>query len=567
MGMERVAMDALAADAAFQRGIRAMPTKDDFHVFLAPGQAKKVGAAVWWHSSSSLVDANEGLLRVAFTTGSPCCSDNFDTFPNLGVRVENGTFGLGKVLCEKAELAALLENPMDFYQKNIDNPRLSSDFKHELERAAANPSVLLPPLFKALLIKGLEDTAAACQTWCKKIDASDPTHTLLPSMVSDVAVFKEEVFHKTSEEALERFGCIKQPMLDALRGMDPRVAKMGLGRGTLFSVMGSRWEGEGRLHMWSVFFARIFLLCEAGDAAVYTFFMLNVYGIQCEFSDKDNVWAILNKSQLGGGALCDLLLSSEQTKEQEKIKALMQSDERKHKLLGVANGWVAAWLKHRVGFSETPLFSSEPELENEMEAAKEYLCRIGWDTAFLRIFVPDSTTTSVFSPRPISPSCAELMRTTIPKDVIHFVSRFSLRLSSSSSSVEAYIDAHPSVASIIAAPSAVVKEFDSIIASSSVEEVASIASSLVEKVASIASSLVASVDSSSMASIASSSTEKVTCEAVMGDVVAQVTANIQTMEEDATTNKKRLRDTAAAPVHSEDDDEPPAIRHASAGSV
>lgn len=441
-GIKRVAMDALAADAAFQRGIRMMPTANpNFYVFLAPSEKDgqtKVAAAVWHNidaaaadpKNDAAADQNKTLLHIAFTKGSPCYSDNFDAFPKTGVRVESCTFGLGKVLCEKAELAAMLKNPLEFYEKNIDNARLSDEFKNELKIAVASPSQFAT-LFKALLMTGVEDTAAACQTWSKKVDASDPIHLLLPSLMHDVKLFKAAVLDITAEEALEWFGCIKQPLLNALQGMDPRVAKMAIGRCTLFPVMGSRWEGEGRLHMWSVFFTRIFLLCEAGDEAVYTFFMLNVKGIQCEFSDKDNLWAILNKSQSGGGALCDLLLEPKK-QEQMKIEALMQSDERQHKLLGMTNGWVAEWLKYRVGFSKT-LFS-DPNLKIEMEAAEEYLSLIGWDTEFVRIFLP-TPSASAFSPRPIA--CTELMRSTTDKDVGNFLSRFSLRLTAAAAAASA----------------------------------------------------------------------------------------------------------------------------------
>ncbi len=442
----------------------------------------KVGTAVWYYPPTHAGGGGGGTLN-AFSRYAADLGDNFDTCGNqLKLRVENQTFGLGKVCCERKELQVLLQKLLTdphsaiaaYYAMHINSKWLSVYEKGVLEEVRKDVMLLAPmsdeacdalalkeawrPLFEGLLHKGLDDTLAACGKIVteKSVPLSDPVYVLLPEMAAALEEMKcsnkEVVLKKSAEESLAEFCRIKGMLVDSLQQLNPKVAKMGLGRGVLFSVMGEQWEGRGtRLHMWSVFFTRTFLLCNDAECA-YSFYMFNAFGERDEISKHDALWAILNKPQdpvikkAGGGALCDLGSTDALIARAcaERIEGVMLrtagwlsagaaatqeavADYGSRKLLGVANGWVSAWLKYHVQAEKEgsapqmlPLsdFMGE-ELVVEMLAAREYLVSAGWESEFNRLcplLRDGSKANSIFDVPKLPERYADLMRTATLED-------------------------------------------------------------------------------------------------------------------------------------------------------
>ncbi len=251
----------------------------------------------------------------------------------------------------------------------------------------------------------------------RDVSDDDPVYNLMLRMLYEVAAFNSRRW--TPSEALEEFFRIKAILVDHLPRLHPKIAKMGLGRGALFSMFADRWEGKvSRLHMWSVCFTRTFLLLSA-----YVFFMLNAFGKADEFSKGDDVWAHKKKPEQpnakAAGGLCDLVYEGDPSIAQKcaaDVAGVMRCTvplppflERpygevnpKAKLLGMANSWVLAFLRSAASGQPVAIYLA-PDLVPEMEAAKAYLIKAGWDaglnrfasTAGSELFVAQAT--SVFA--------------------------------------------------------------------------------------------------------------------------------------------------------------------------
>ena len=510
----RRVVDDEAADVMFERGIRLIKSlavvstsdsdlKKRLYVFNGPkqvdGGSVKVASAIWFYPK--MEEEQSGGTLNAGTTGSVDWGDNFDICGKLKLAVENGTFGLGKVCWERFMLSELLKNLLSdpkaaiqrYYEKNINSKFLSEAEKALLEEVKV-AVMLLPcvvsettkcdeeaekawrPLFDGLLHKGLRDTIASCDKIVneKGVPESDPVYTLLTLMTAEFEAMLLLSTKKLSAEAsFEEFKRIKGILLNSLPLLHPKIAKMGLGRGALFSLISEKWEGkETRLHMWSVFFARVYMLC-SDPVCAYTFFVLNVFGDWHEFSKFDALWADLNKPQdplfkKSGGALCDLRSADAAiaTECAQRVEALMsrkasfsiagvvrtspytcgETMMEDPKLLSVANNWVIVLLMHQVqfprgvyaggGFGGAPDSYMSEGLIEEMEQAKRLLTSAGWDTDFNRFYPAVEGTVGVCAEEPVGvfnvpripAKYAELMSRTSLKNTGDFLERLSVRL-------------------------------------------------------------------------------------------------------------------------------------------
>ena len=372
----------------------------------------------------------------AFTTGGLALDDNFDPIGSMQWPVENFTFGYGKLRCEAEWLTRMLRSTLPTLQqyRAESNQRLADDDKCIVD-AVLHAVVTQGPccqlfgdFFITLLTKGLDATVGACTLIVadRGVPEDDPVYVQLPKMMAAVEAFKARAW--TPPNALEEFFRIKALLVDHLPRLHPKVAKLGLGRGTLYSLIAEQWEGRAtRLHMWSVCLTRTFLLL-SDPLAAYVFYMLNAFGKSDEFSKTDHVWAHKRKPEQPdkkrAGALCDLVYEAEPGIMRAcaaDVTAMM----RDTKLLGVANRWVVALL--RSAASGEPIQSLlPPYLVREMEAAKAYLTRAGWEAGvnrFARAALGGEFKgrASVFHPPPLPPSTAALMCAATLQDAEAFV--------------------------------------------------------------------------------------------------------------------------------------------------
>jgi hypothetical protein len=438
------------------RGVRLLKSEvsDGGHLYVFSAPTGKVGSAVWVHPG-------RGVLH-AFTTGGLALDDNFDPIgPPGGVQwpVENFTFGYGKLRCEAEWLTRMLRSTLPTLQQYRTESKFLTDDDKCIVDAVLHAVATEGPGCKAfgdffitLLIKGLDATVGACNKFVVERDVpdQDPVYAQMPLMLAAVEAFKLRAW--TPPEALDEFFRIKALLVDHLPQLHPKVAKLGLGRGTLFSLIAERWEGKTtRLHMWSVCFTRTFLLL-SDPLAAYVFFMLNAFGKADEFSKVDDLWAHKRKPEQPdkkrAGALCDLVYDAEPgiplacaadvaavmrhtlplptflgDIPMEEVEAAVVS---KPKLLGVANSWVVAFLKSAATGEPVQHFLA-PGLVHEMEAAKAYLTLAGWEAGvnqFARASLGSrdgGEGTSVFYPPPLPPKTAALLRSATLQDAEAFV--------------------------------------------------------------------------------------------------------------------------------------------------
>ena len=370
------------------------------YVFSAPGGAK-VGSAVW-------VYEGRGLLH-AFTTGALAYDDNFDRSPgSLHWAVENFTFGYGKLKCEEEVLRRMLDDPYETLSQirahNMRAPKTDRNFLQNVDSVlqcmdSTGKQLQCPlfaPFFIDMLKQGLRDTVLAC---AKNGENEAIFLEIYPQLIASAKAFEDRKFG-TPSEALNAFLQVKNIIAQRIPQLTPKVAKMGLGRCTLFNCMGAQWEGDAlRLHMWSVCFTRVFLLLNAPLSA-YVFYMTNAFGKSDEFSKHDNLWAHQRTSAKlteyhDPGALCDLVSHHTGTREKcdEDIQNVMchtlplpnclghgvpeNEVDANYRKLGVANSWVIYFLMEAAGKSSVEE-KMPRELYKQMMSAKNYLVNCGW---------------------------------------------------------------------------------------------------------------------------------------------------------------------------------------------
>lgn len=446
-----------------QRGVHLLKDvpSEGGHLYVFSAPTGRVGSAIW-------VYRDRGLLN-AFTTGSAGLEDNFDPIGTMQWPVENFTFGYGKLCCEAECLRRMLRKPlqaMSLYQaENQANKFMSDEEKVRISQVIDDlregRTEEFEGFFIDLLIKGLGDTARYANEIVAKRDlpdGDDPVYQLVPRMESEIKDFKELVLIRygrykapnTLQEALHTFLHIKAILVDSLPQLHPKIAKMALGRGALFSLIRVPWEGaHSRLHMWTVCFARLYLLLTDSHMA-YTFFMLNAFGKSDEWSKFDDLWAQKRKpltpdpeKRINPGALCDLVHSGDggvvaAACASQVVQAMSSTAPLPHflgvgsesahaaakaKLLGVANDWVVEFLRN-IANGEPIGSSLSPELAAEMNRAKTFLSEAGWEAGFNTFlhgkhYSRDNV--GVFDPPPLSKHIAALIRTATLEDAERFV--------------------------------------------------------------------------------------------------------------------------------------------------
>jgi hypothetical protein len=93
------------------------------------------------------------------------------------------------------------------------------------------------------------------------------------------------------------------------------------------------------------------------------------------------------------------------------------------KLLGVANGWVAAAMLSMV---TGEAINMPTELLDEMAAAKAYLTATGWEAGVNEFVKAAGRTDTIFDPAPIAEEYAALMRTATLADAVRFIERIAI---------------------------------------------------------------------------------------------------------------------------------------------
>ena len=201
--------------------------------------------------TNAIVLNDEGVFN-AFTTGDIALNDNFDK-PPYGVPVENCVFGPVKYLLEKycwdhtpgADPNELLEK-LDA----VDNDILKISAKKKL--------------------------------------AHQPIVQLCESRKQYVQHLKSSLqIAKPPQEIVASYFQLRDAFLPYLVNCDPRIAKMAVGRNTIYSVMGTTWNSVCDA---AVFFTRRSMLAHNPNIA-FLFCLLHKFGPACEISKDDNIWA------------------------------------------------------------------------------------------------------------------------------------------------------------------------------------------------------------------------------------------------------------------------------------
>lgn len=401
MSNEREEINAEAVEMTQRRGVKLMkmysnPEKK-LYVFSATKGGGKVGSAVW-------VYHGRGMLH-AFTTGALAFDDNFDrSSGRLNWAVENFTFGYGKLKCEEYILLQLLNQPFETLQKiqtDNANPK-NQDDQNFLQNVGAvmqciqstgnGHCELFADFFIGMLREGLRSTIKTCTDIGNK--ERDPIFLEQQRRLEAWGKTFDDESYNDPAKALHDFLKVKNIIVQCIPNLSAKVAKMGLGRCTLYKLISKQWEGEElRLHMWSVCFMRVFLLL-SDPLSAYVFYMTNAFGKSDEFSKVDELWAHKRVSQKlshrpDPGPLCDLL-NDDQGRYADDIQELMcktvplpafltgYADNDKPKMLGVANSWVLYFLMAAAG-GPSVQSQMQPSLFKQMESAKNFLKKCGWE--------------------------------------------------------------------------------------------------------------------------------------------------------------------------------------------
>ena len=430
------------------------------YVFSAPRVPRvnaKVGSAVW-------VYEGRGLLH-AFTTGALAYDDNFDRSPgSLHWAVENFTFGYGKLKCEEEVLRRMLDDPYETLSQirahNMRAPKTDRNFLQNVDSVlqcmdSTGKQLQCPlfaPFFIDMLKQGLRDTVLACA----KNGAKEAIFLqIYPQLKASADAFEGRDFG-TPAEALDAFLRVKDIIAQRIPQLTPKVAKMGLGRCTLFNCMGAQWEGDAlRLHMWSVCFMRVFLLLNAPLSA-YVFYMTNAFGKSDEFSKHDNLWAHQRKSAKltedhDPGALCDLESYSTDIRWDcdRSIQKVMchtvplpnflghgvpeNQVDSNYRKLGVANSWVIYFLMEAAGGPSVEK-QMPRALYEQMMSAKNYLVNCGWAagvdafSATRSVGLYAAAPNSVFYIQKLPDKYAIAIRTATLKDAEQFIEAMAKEL-------------------------------------------------------------------------------------------------------------------------------------------
>jgi hypothetical protein len=218
---------------------------------------------------------------MAFTTGSPLFEDNFDRDTHYQpVPVENCIFGALKLCIEMHEVRKLKETP-------------------------ENLNLLLENF--SLIHRDIVDKMSQGEVK-KRYPENDPVVKLCQK---DMMVIEQMPLELLSfQELKNRYIFYRTRILEQLPFAAPKVAKMAVGRNTLFHLIKAKFEDQ-ELRIWGVYLARLYFMhknISKGDIVLPLLYsMMHRFGNQQEWSKDDNIWAIKNKDGIPSeesGPLC-----------------------------------------------------------------------------------------------------------------------------------------------------------------------------------------------------------------------------------------------------------------------
>ena len=344
-------------------------------------------------------------LFVAFTTKDPMLNDNFDFVPGRTVPVENCTFGAAKVFVERCEIHGFCHDPIalpDAYVCSLvskfegvpetERERLLGVLASDSESASMSEENRMDArrtFMKEVLRTRIDATDKAVLDLAQKKGITREEDALVKACVSrtkdmEALVARAASTTATPAEIVALYCNARTMLLPHVALTNPRLSKMALGRQVLFPLMQEVWSSPNvDLAAWSVFFVRRFLLASHPDLA-YMFCLLHRFGLSCEVSDCDDLWAkkVAAPADKSAGALC-FVLETEASETLDAIEAAAPS-----RKLGVVN--------RRVAFALLGLQAEDSEEEGAMIRmmggtalfAEAYLTRCGWTSWFNTRIVP-----------------------------------------------------------------------------------------------------------------------------------------------------------------------------------
>jgi hypothetical protein len=327
------------------------------------GPSGKVGSVVFVRGSD---------VSMAFTTGSPLFEDNFDRDGYYQeVPIENCIFAALKLLIEMRAVARL---------ENTDD----------------NRALLLSKMYVIH-----EDVIKKANE--KKYGESDPVviqcirdYPLL--MSEDREAGMHELATLPFWKLKMKYLGLRQKILEKIPRTIPKIAKMSIGRNTIFPLIKQSFEGE-ELRLWGVYFARLFFLHKAANIenGVYPllYTMMHKFGNQQEWSKDDDAWAMKNAEMRPteeSGPLCYFKEEYNGDSKAAEARAMIMANTvrpPKKKMLGRVNDWVTTKLQIEAGVPISMEERGEMDFEQREARAKYMLYECGWTHWFNKHFKTD----------------------------------------------------------------------------------------------------------------------------------------------------------------------------------